>query len=403
MPLGSHIALMLLVAFVTSITVGVGLWWAVGKPPLVTSKPWTAKEGFDFIKIILTVVGGIGGVVALVVSYRKQRLGEVSEIREDARLFGEDFTRATEQLGSKEAPVRLAGIYALERLAQNNPGQRQTIVNVICSYLRMPYKPPTTSRDSIDDIRYFVISSQSDEYSASEPARKDAQGPTNDEELSRVSVTAEESNEDADRLSNAGETTEKTETIEQERQVRLTAQQVLASHLKIKHSSGDASQYWDDIDLSLNGATLESFDLTGCRLRSARFIGARFHGKVSFIRTEFRSDVRFDGARFLDEAPFNNARFVAGADFEQARFFGRADFSEAKFFDDISYHNVRFDGGARFVHACFGSGVVFSGASFIGFGDFYRATFKAPTFFDGAEFMCGSRFDEVQHNEGDFF
>ncbi|MDP9866447.1 hypothetical protein J2S55_005713 [Streptosporangium brasiliense] len=38
--------------------------------------------------------------------------------------------------------MRLAGLYALERLAQDNPGHRQTIVNVICAYLRMPYTPP---------------------------------------------------------------------------------------------------------------------------------------------------------------------------------------------------------------------------------------------------------------------
>jgi hypothetical protein len=31
---------------------------------------------------------------------------------------------------------------ALERLAQDNPGHRQTIVNVVCAYLRMPFALP---------------------------------------------------------------------------------------------------------------------------------------------------------------------------------------------------------------------------------------------------------------------
>ncbi|HWJ52544.1 MAG TPA: hypothetical protein VNT24_04110, partial [Propionibacteriaceae bacterium] len=52
------------------------------------------------------------------------------------------YTKAADQLGSDKAPVRLAGLYALERLAQDNPGQRQTIVNVICAYFQMPYTPP---------------------------------------------------------------------------------------------------------------------------------------------------------------------------------------------------------------------------------------------------------------------
>jgi hypothetical protein len=58
------------------------------------------------------------------------------------RRVTELYTKAADQLGSDKAPVRLAGLYALERLAQDNPSQRETIVNVICSYLQMPYTPP---------------------------------------------------------------------------------------------------------------------------------------------------------------------------------------------------------------------------------------------------------------------
>jgi hypothetical protein len=38
--------------------------------------------------------------------------------------------------------VRLAGLYALERLAHSTVEHRQTIADVICAYLRMPYTPP---------------------------------------------------------------------------------------------------------------------------------------------------------------------------------------------------------------------------------------------------------------------
>jgi hypothetical protein len=55
--------------------------------------------------------------------------------------------------GSDKAPVRLAGLYALERLAQNNEYQRQTIVNVVCAYLRMPYQPPRTGQYRLIGVR----------------------------------------------------------------------------------------------------------------------------------------------------------------------------------------------------------------------------------------------------------
>jgi hypothetical protein len=71
------------------------------------------------------------------------------------RRVTELYTKAADQLGSDKAPVRLAGLYALERLAQDNPSQRPTIVNVICSYLQMPYTPPgaTPVEPSADDGR----------------------------------------------------------------------------------------------------------------------------------------------------------------------------------------------------------------------------------------------------------
>lgn len=52
--------------------------------------------------------------------------------------------------------MRLGGLHALERLAQDNPAQRQTIVDVICAYLRMPYTPPddhTPGEETHEDTR----------------------------------------------------------------------------------------------------------------------------------------------------------------------------------------------------------------------------------------------------------
>jgi hypothetical protein len=139
--LGANIAVLLTVAMLATAGIGVLLWWALGHPSLQGSA-WTVANSFDFAKVVLAIVGGIGAVVALVVAYRKQHLGEAAEFREDTKLFAERFTKASDQLGSDKAPVRLAGMYALESLAQGTPEQRQMIVNVLCAYLRMPYLPP---------------------------------------------------------------------------------------------------------------------------------------------------------------------------------------------------------------------------------------------------------------------
>jgi ABC-type transporter Mla subunit MlaD len=58
------------------------------------------------------------------------------------RTLNERFATAAGQLGGDKPPaVRLAGVYAMAVLADEWPENRQTCVDVLCGYLRMPYQP----------------------------------------------------------------------------------------------------------------------------------------------------------------------------------------------------------------------------------------------------------------------
>ena len=58
------------------------------------------------------------------------------------RTLNERFATAAGQLGGDKPPaVRLAGVYAMGGLADDWPENRQTCVDVLCAYLRMPYEP----------------------------------------------------------------------------------------------------------------------------------------------------------------------------------------------------------------------------------------------------------------------
>jgi hypothetical protein len=119
----------------------------------------------DAIRTAGTLIVGAGGFAALLLAARRQRSTELTleHQREVAQAAERDaaeqrltelYTRAVDQLGAEKAPVRLGGLHALERLAQNNLDQRQTIVDVICAYLRMPYTPPddqTLDEDASED------------------------------------------------------------------------------------------------------------------------------------------------------------------------------------------------------------------------------------------------------------
>jgi hypothetical protein len=57
------------------------------------------------------------------------------------RTLNERFATAAAQLGDdKPAAVRLAGVYAMAGLADDWKENRQTCVDVLCAYLRIPYE-----------------------------------------------------------------------------------------------------------------------------------------------------------------------------------------------------------------------------------------------------------------------
>ena len=118
-----------------------------------------AKLRVDLIRTGLSVGAGVAGALALVLAVRRQWLAEraqqSSEYDARDRRVTELYVKAADQLGTDKAPVRLAGLYALERLAQDNSNQRQTIVNVICAYLRMPYTPPRQRDDKASRIPHY--------------------------------------------------------------------------------------------------------------------------------------------------------------------------------------------------------------------------------------------------------
>ncbi|MBF6176386.1 pentapeptide repeat-containing protein [Nocardia blacklockiae] len=184
----------------------------------------------------------------------KVRSDEFARADAIERRVTELYTKAADQLGSDKAPVRMAGLYALERLAHGHPEHRQTIVSVLCAYLRMP----------------FVLPESGDDGPAAQPAV---------EEL----------------------------------QVRKTAQRMLSTHLR--HDTEPPPAHWADMSIDLSGARLVDFSLSRCRLVHARFDGAVFHGETHFHRTEFLGDARFPGATFHGGADFTNAVFHGRAQF----------------------------------------------------------------------------------------
>lgn len=306
----------------------------------------------DAIKTAGTIVVGTGGAAALWLTARRQRTTEIglNQIERDlalkqdqaaeaeadarARRITELYGRAVDQLGSDKAAVRLGGLYALERVAQDNPDQRRTILDVICAYLRMRYQP-----------------------SGSEPA---IDAPLAEHALFDART--------------------------QEQQVRLTAQRILHRHLRPGDDPDNpTATFWPDARLDLSGATLIDFDMVDCRFDTTWFEGVTFIGEAMFDNSTFTGEgVDFTGAKFTGNASFSDVTFIGEArfhgtifngwstTFNDVNFAGEADFYQAKFNGFTTFADATFADRATFTMAVFADQSVFESAKFAGRIEMYQ-------------------------------
>jgi len=317
---------------------------------------------------------------------RKQLNRTLAEQR--TRTLNERFATAAEQLGSDKPAIRLAGVYAMAGLADDWDENRQTCVDVLCAYLRMPYEPDP------------------------------GPGVAEPERLAFQAI----------------------------REARHTVIRVATAHLK-----SDAAVSWQGLNFDFTGVVFDGGDFRDAQFSggAVSFGGAHFSGgAISFGGAKFSgARVNFDGAQFSGgSASFRNAQFSAGTvSFNNAQFsgssvsFSGAQFSQrrrsartpgaAPYMSTVSFDDAEFSAGmvsfsgARISHSTVGfSGAQFSGgmvsfgnAHFSGgtvyFGharlsrgtvDFSGARFSGGTVsFSGTEFFAGAvSFGNAQFSAG---
>jgi hypothetical protein len=171
----------------------ISIWWLLAQTHGLHGTD-RATTRLDAIKAGLSIGAGTGGAVALLLAMRRQWLSERDQLHREQvadatqhhaervasasehdaaeRRVTDLYVKAVEQLGSDQAVVRLGGLYALERLAQNNSDHQQTIANVLCAYLRMPYAPPGEIPES-DDVEQRVAGRNA---RSARPRRKSSPG-----------------------------------------------------------------------------------------------------------------------------------------------------------------------------------------------------------------------------------
>jgi hypothetical protein len=262
--------------------------WRLIVRPSSANRLGSTNELFELVKIGLAVTAGVGGLVALVVALRRQRvteaahhLADAADQRDSTRLLNDRFVAASNLLGNEHsAAVRLAGVYAMASLADDWAQQRQTCIDVLCAYTRLPYDPTSA--------------------------------PT-------------------------GET-----------EVRRTILSVVREHLSHEAAVSWRRQLFDFSGSTVDGGSLDGIRLDGSRIL---FTGAKFvSGELSFREASLASgSVDFSAAEFdggsvsFDRAMFRGAE----VSFERAAVTsGMIGFVRARFLDGrVEFKDCRLDGG----------------------------------------------------------
>lgn len=342
-PVGRVLALTFAAALLVAAAVFYTGWDLLSAHGLKPEHRVDSKTLFDLVKLSFGVVAGAGALVALVVAYRRQRVDEDGALREATRLHTERFTTAVSHLGHDSAAVRLGGVHALAGLADDAPTRelRQTCIDVLCSYLRLPYTG-------------------------------EADLPAGDAEARHNYLAL--------------------------REVRHSVIRLIRDHLRLEP---EHLHSWQGHDFDFTGATFDGGDFSEATFSggTVSFDEAAFSGgEVAFHRTTFSGGkVSFYAAKFSGGAVVFSGATFSGSTVE----FGKAMFSGSMvYFNRLTVC----DGVLNFYGAAFSGGAVkvkegrFSGGTV----NFHSTTFSGSTVnFHGTRFSGSAvDFKEVVFSSG---
>jgi hypothetical protein len=211
----------------------------------------------------------VGGAVALVVAYRRQR--DLEQGR-----FIERFGSAAKQLGDADPAVRIAGVYAMASAADEAGkfGRRQQCIDVLCGYLRLPYEPELGESHHTE----IVTTARPPETSVLQTGR---------------------------------ETTLHQKIRQNDREVRQTIVRVISARVET----------YADVKWSKH-----NYDFTGVYFEDAPFMFAEFLGDATlFDKATFSGErTNFSNAKFAGyTTSFTRAKFQNNSTFSWAEFSGR--------------------------------------------------------------------------------
>lgn len=271
--------------------------------------------GSDAVRTGGLVAGGVVALYALWLNDRRRRVEEsrhelerTTNEQDRERVADERFARAVELLGHEADQVRVGALHALTGLARSRPSLTQTVLDVLCAYLRRPFDHP-------DHVQV-----------------RTRKRPRWEPEMERA----------ADR----------------ELQVRRAAQRLIGELVPDRDGAVRAP------DLDLTAAVLDYLNLSGktlgrLQLRDAALYGttrlgsADITGEVTLTRTACYGKVDCADTVFRGQGNFYHLAAHGSVTFERAHFHQGVVFLAAKFHGTVNLAGCIFEKSVDLRHTAF--------------------------------------------------
>ena len=312
---------------------------------------------------ILLATGGLIALIALGETRRKndndkrkndqeKEKNDRDHLRQVRAERRERYTKAVEQLGSQEAPVRMGGVYTLVGLVDEwleekslSDDERfkegQVIINNLCAYIRSP----------------FTLTSYYDELSENAPSLEGIYKDKKEEFYVDKAI------------------------LDSEADVRLSI--IKEIHDRIQGPDKNTPGAWSDFEYDFSGST--------------------FFYPIDLRNSYYAKPINFSGSTYQGWADFSRSTYQGWADFSHSTYRGRATFNGSTYRGRATFNGSTYRGRATFSHSTYKGLATFNGSTYRGRATFNRSTYQYETDFSGSIFYQEVYFGEDEYNSFSFF
>ena len=291
----------------------------------------------------------------------------------------ERYTEAVEQIGSKEAPVRMGGVYTLVGLIdewleeesiekyEDRLKEGQVIINNLCAYIRSP----------------FTLTSYYDELSEDAPSLEGIYKDKKEEFYIDKAI------------------------LDSEADVRLSI--IKEIHDRIQGPDKNTPGAWSDFEYDFSGSTFfYPIDLTNSYYaKPINFSGSTYKEGADFRSSTYKRWANFTSSIYQGWANFRSSAYKGGADFTGSTYKGGADFTGSTYKGWANFTGSIYQGRANFTGSIYQGRANFTDSTYKDVADFSdstykRAYFSRSTYQGGADFT-GSTYKDVADFSGSIF